>query len=138
VAALLAALSVPRFGVVWHDHEDPDEEHDAHQLLRLLASSQAAHALHHPHQHAHGSERVLLAAEDAHAHGHYVDDSLLVLCCLQRPLLHMLWHVFLRTFRRRRCMIRRLALLMVRAPPATLPLVSSHFTPRERALSPVA
>lgn len=49
VVILLAGLSLPRFGLVWHDHEDPDEEHDYHQLLRLLESSQASHPVHHPH-----------------------------------------------------------------------------------------
>src|SRR5215831_1012092 len=101
VGLLLVTLVVPRFGLVWHDHEDPDEDHPDDQLLRLLASSQASHPRHHPHQHSETSHVSLSAAETANLHGHYVDASLLVFVCLCHPLTLTLLRVSLRPHRRR-------------------------------------
>jgi hypothetical protein len=47
-----------------------------------------------------------------------VDDSILVLCSVQPLLLRTLLGVSLHPWRCRRAMTRRLALLMVRGPPA--------------------
>ena len=135
---LLAALAVPRFGLVWHDHEDPDAHHPHHQLLRLLTSSQEHPALHHAHYHAEASHIVLLSAEPSHAHGHYVDDSLLVVCCVQHPLTRTLLRASLRPCRRQSCIAYRLALFMVRAPPDTFLLVLFSFSTSVRALSRAA
>ena len=137
VGILLAALSLPRFGLVWHDHEDPDEDHNFHQLLRLLASSQAYHPIHHPHHHADASHVFLSSANTPHVHGHYVDDSLLVFFCLSRPLTLTLLRVSLRPHRRRVLWARRLAPLPARVPPDPLLLVSSCFATRGRGLSSV-
>jgi len=138
VGLLLAALAVPRFGLVWHDHEDPDAHHPHHQLLRPLASSQEHPALHHPHPHAEESHVVLVSDEDSHAHGHYVDDSLLVVYAVHPPLIRTLLRVSLRLWRYRRVIARRLALLMVRAPPDLCLLLSCCFITRVHALSRVA
>lgn len=135
---LLAALAVPRFGLVWHDHEDPDAHHPHHQLLRLLASSQEPPALHHPHPHAEESHVVLVSDEDSHAHGHYVDDSLLVVCCVHHPLTRTLLRTSLRPCRPQCFVPRRQALLMVRAPPDAFLLVPCHFSTSVCALSRVA
>jgi len=138
VGLLLAALAVPRFGLVWHDHEDPDAHHPHHQLLRLLTSSQEPPALHHVHPHAEESHVVLVSDEDSHAHGHYVDDSLLVVCCVHHPLTRTLLRMSLRPCRPQRFIPRRQALFMVRAPPDAFLLVPCRFSTSVRALSRVA
>ena len=120
VGLLLLTLAVPRFGLVWHDHEDPDEDHPDDQLLRLLASSQASHPRHHSHQHSETSHVSLSAAETANLHGHYVDASLLVFVCLYHPLTLTLLRVSLRPQRRRVLFTRHIAPLLARAPPNPL------------------
>ena len=134
---LLVGLSLPRFGLVWHDHEDPDEDHPDYQLLRLLASPQASHPSHHPHHHIDMSHVSLSSAETANVHGHYVDASLLVFFCLCHPLTLILLRVSLRPHRRRVLFTRHIAPLLARAPPSPLLLIPSCCATRVCGLSSV-
>lgn len=132
---LLLGLTLPRFGLVWHNHEDPDAEHDHDHLHRLLALSQASHPLYHTHPHAAPSAIALTAADTLNLHSHYVADSLLILFCFQQPLTQTLLRAAWRTSRRRILWVRRLAPLPARAPPGSYPLISAYFTASARALS---
>src|SRR5262249_8911281 len=134
VGLLLAALSMPRFGLVWHEHEHPDADHPQHQLLRLLTASQGPHPPDHAHHHAADSQVCLSSVETSHVHGHYVNDSLLVLYGLHPPLTLLLLRVFLRPYQRRVWLARHRARLVARAPPTSPRLVSSCFSTGVRSL----
>lgn len=132
---LLVGLSLPRFGLVWHDHEDPDEDHPDYQLLGLLGSSHASHPDHHSHRPTDTSHVSLIAADMVNVHGHYVDASLLVFFCLCHPLTLTLLRMSLHRHHRRVLFTRHIAPLLARAPPTPLLLIPSFFATRVCSLS---
>ena len=135
VVLLLTGLSLPRFGLVWHDHDGSDDDHPDYQLLTLLASSQAPHPDHQAHHHTDTSHVSLSSADTANVHAHYVDASLLVFYCLWHPLTLTLRRVSLRPRRCRIFLARRIAPLPARAPPCSLLLTLFCCATRARGLS---
>jgi hypothetical protein len=119
VGLLLVAMAMPRFGIVWHDHEDTGGEILALQLLQWLAVSQTPPPSP-PHPHTGDAAHGVLCAATSHPHGHYVSHAELALRC--QPLsfsMHLL-----RLSRPRQVFqviwARRLPLLLGRAPPSVL------------------
>jgi hypothetical protein len=135
LGCLLMALSVPRFGLVWHEHEDPDDDHPEAQLLKLLASSRASHPHHQPSRHSETAHVSLSSAETPNLHGHYVAASLLVFCSLSPPLMLTLLRVSLRLQRHLVLCTHHIATLFARGPPRHLLRIPSCCANSVRGLS---
>ncbi|MGE3538159.1 MAG: hypothetical protein AB7N91_12080 [Candidatus Tectimicrobiota bacterium] len=81
----LAATLLPRFGLVWHKHDDAEHDHDhpASELAKLLSMFHEEHAHRHvsphpSHEHDGVAQEQLLDADLLRLHGHYIADALLV------------------------------------------------------------
>jgi hypothetical protein len=135
IGICLVALSLPRFGFLWHIHTGGETTH-THDVYTLAHEAQAPHTrpaaphehVHsHPHDqsHDHGSphdpaENVKVRLVDATSHGlhgHYFDDSLPTGYCLPLLLTLVVLTIMLRCFRRQAQPLRHLSPPTARAPP---------------------
>ena len=136
IGVCLVALSLPRFGFLWHTHMGGEATH-THDVYTLAHDTHTPHTHHsaphghvhsHPHDQSHAHDYPHTPAEDVQMrfvdatphglHAHYFDDSLPVgYCFLLLPTLVVLT-IVLRCFRRESQPPRHLSPPTARAPPA--------------------
>jgi hypothetical protein len=122
LGVFLASLTVPRFGLLWHEHKTSAKAHTYHEFWQLLSSHAtiAHHPEHHAHPHAHdaaGPQVFLAAASTSNLHAHYFNDTLLIYCHFVHLLADAVRVVFLRMYRRVFQVSRHLLPAAARAPP---------------------
>lgn len=141
VGAFLIALSLPRFGLLWHTHPGGEEAHihDPHVLAHETPTPHTHHPdprghahththdhdhSHHVHEHDHPhdpEEDVGVRLVDATSHGlhaHYFDASLPAGCCLLPLPTLIVFAVVLPLCSRESLPSRHLVPPTARAPPA--------------------
>lgn len=82
IVVFLVAIATPRFGLMWHTHDDGDHDHDHGrvELPGLLGMFHEEHARQHVHSRSSrdSASASVFDADTSKLHGHYVADTLLV------------------------------------------------------------
>lgn len=124
--AFLAATLMPRFGLVWHEHEEAGHDHDHANpdLVKLLGVFHGEHTAHATPQPEDGAQTALFDADAARLHVHYVDDTLPVYRSFRLGCALTILRLFLESQGYRICPLSPAIILLARAPP--VPLVVAH------------
>ena len=147
VGVFLIALSLPRFGLLWHTHpgDEAAHTHDPHVLAHETPTSHTHHPAPHDHAHPethdhgrdHGHDHARLVHEHEHAsdlaedaevrlgdatshglHVHYFNNSLPAGCCLLLLPRLIVLAVALQSCSGESLLARHLSPPTARAPPA--------------------